>query len=781
VAHDRGATALRRALRAAIVMPGSFALCLKVIDNPVTATFAAFGSIAMLLLVDFSGPLRDRARSQAALVLAGGVLVCVGTLCSGSTVLAVAAMTVLGVGIIFASVVSAVLANATTSLLLGFILPVSLSAPASEIPDRLAGWGIAGGLSVVAVTVLWPAPFVDALARALTTAVSALAGCLRTGIEDEPGRAGAHEALQTLGTTFLSTPYRPTGLTTAARAEVRLVDELRWTGRIALGGFTALEPELVAPVRAVSLSAATVLDRAAEVLRRPQDDPGPLIQAREALRSALGELPERISPTRAQRQAATPEAFVSGLDPAFRASEAGFMIGEVAGNVEVIAAAASRSWAARVLGRQPAGFPGPLSSIRERAGAHLALGSVSARNALRGGVALGLAVLVARLTGVEHAFWVSLGTLSILRSNALSTGQTFARAIVGTIAGFILGAAVVSLVGTDTTLLWILLPIAVLVAGVAPAAISFTAGQASFTLLLFILFNLIAPAGTQIGFVRVEDIGLGGGTSLLVGLLFWPRGAGPALGRALADAYAESARYVTGAVGYAVSCCAPGIPEGAGVRPEARRAAAANRRLDDTFRTYLAERGPKRLGLADVVSLVNGAATLRLGADAILELWHGEADPSRSRVAVARDLSAQAQDLERWFVELGTALTDGGGVPDPAARDGRFDDRLEAMIAPDLRSGDGDRTAIAVRVLWTGDHLDAVRRLQEVLATAARARVASVSDPQWPAGGRAAPGAAPGGSSVAAGPRASAAPAGRPRRTPPAPGPDDHARPARRT
>jgi hypothetical protein len=716
-------------------MPGSFALCLKVIGNPEMATFAAFGSIAMLLLVDFTGPLRDRARSQVALVLTGGVLVCVGTLCSGSTVLAVVAMTVLGVGIIFASVVSAVLATATTSLLLGFILPVSLSASASEIPARLAGWGIAGGLSVIAVTLLWPAPFVDALARALTTAVSALAGCLRAGIDDEPRRVGAHEALRELGWTFLSTPYRPTGLTTAARAEVRLVDELRWTGRIALGGSTALEPELASPVRAVSLAAATVLDRAGEVLRHPQDDPEPLAQAQEALHRAIDELPERISPMRADRRAESPDAFVSGLDPAFRVSEAGFMIGEFAHNVEVIAAAASRSWVTRVLGRQPVGFPGPLSSIRERAGAHLALGSVSARNALRGGIALGLAVLVARLTGVEHAFWVSLGTLSILRSNALSTGQTFARALAGTIAGFILGAAVISLVETNPTVLWILLPIAVLIAGVAPAAISFTAGQASFTLLLFILFNLIAPAGTHFGFVRVEDIALGGATSLLVGLLFWPRGAGPALGRALADAYAESARYVTGAVGYAVSCCAPGIPEGNGVRPEARRAAAANRRLDDTFRTYLAERGPKRLGLADVVSLVNGATTLRLGADAILELWHGEADPTRSRVGVARDLSAQARDLERWFGELGTALTEGGGVPDPTTRDGRFDDLLEATIAPDLRSGEPDRTAVAVRVLWTGDHLDGVRRLQEVLASAARARVDPVSDPQRPGGG----------------------------------------------
>jgi hypothetical protein len=39
--------------------------------------------------------------------------------------------------------------------------------------------------------------------------------------------------------------------------------------------------------------------------------------------------------------------------------------------------------------------------------------------------------------------------------------------------------------------------------------ISFAAGQAAFTLVLVILFNIIAPAGWEIGLVRVEDVALG--------------------------------------------------------------------------------------------------------------------------------------------------------------------------------------------------------------------------------------------------------------------------------
>ena len=94
----------------------------------------------------------------------------------------------------------------------------------------------------------------------------------------------------------------------------------------------------------------------------------------------------------------------------------------------------------------------------------------------------------------------------MLRSSALNTGQNIVRAVLGTTIGLVIGGGIVALVGTNTALLWVLLPFAVLFAGLAPATISFAAGQAAFTLTLMILFNLLAPAGWQIGLVRIEDI-----------------------------------------------------------------------------------------------------------------------------------------------------------------------------------------------------------------------------------------------------------------------------------
>src|ERR1700719_4289956 len=180
--RDRGFAALRRAARTAIIMPGMFALGDKVIGNPQLATFAAFGSFAMLLLVDFGGPMAERLQAVAALAIVGGVFVCLATLVSQTAWLAAVAMAVVGFGVIFAGVVSSVLAGATTALLLAFILPVSLAAPASAVPGRLAGWAMAGGVALVATALLWPAPARDRLRGAAGAACRAMAARLRAGV-----------------------------------------------------------------------------------------------------------------------------------------------------------------------------------------------------------------------------------------------------------------------------------------------------------------------------------------------------------------------------------------------------------------------------------------------------------------------------------------------------------------------------------------------------------------------------------------------------------------------
>jgi uncharacterized membrane protein YccC len=726
--------ALRRAGRAALVMPAMFALGEKVIGNPTLATFAAFGSFAMLLLVDFSGPMRDRLQAEAGLALAGAVFVCVGTVCSRSAWLAALAMVIVGFGVLFAGAVSSVLAGATVALLLAFILPVSIRGPVSSIPDRLAGWGMASVAAILAVALLWPAPVREPLREAAIAACRALAGRLRSDAayllggagaptaaehDDAIGRADA--AVAALHRVFLATPYRPTGLSTAARTVVRLVDELNWLNAILVQS-PPHPPGL--PVNhaalAVKVAAASALERGADLLALPGGRP-------DALHAALAELREAVAATETGVSIEPPGEepigeLITSLDPGFRAQELSFAVSQIGANIDLTAAAERRSWMDRLLGRRPAGLPGTLSSAQERAVTHLERHSVWLHNSVRGAIGLGLAVLVANLSGVQHSFWVVLGTLSVLRSSALNTGQNVVRALLGTAVGFVIGAVLLAVIGTDTTVLWLLLPPAVLFAGLAPAAISFAAGQAAFTLTLVILFNILQPIGWRVGLLRIEDVALGCAVSLVVGLLFWPRGAAAAFGQALAEAYADSAGYLAAAVEFGLGCCDHGMPARPAPTEDATHAAAASRRLDDAFRSYLAERGPKPVPLAEATGLVTGVVGLRLAADAVLDLW--QRDDGRSggdRSPARRELLESTGSVAGWYRRFAASLTGQSDVPEPLAHDDRADRRLVEAVRRDLQDEDGQANEVGVRIVWTGDHLDAARRQQGALVGPARA------------------------------------------------------------
>jgi hypothetical protein len=544
----------------------------------------------------------------------------------------------------------------------------------------------------------------------------------------------AAEAVHALEQAFFSTPYPTTGLSTAARTIVRLVEELRWLNTVALRDSPRRHVAVNRPACAVKRRAGAVLEHVAELLDAPLragDALGALLAAREELREALTELehattlelPATVTaPCRPQDDRA--RVMISSLDPSFRAQELSFVVSQIAENTEYAVAADRRNWRQRWLGRQPQGRSGTVAAARRRAGAHVERNSVWLHNSLRGGTGLALAVLVADLTGVQHAFWVVFGTLSVLRSNALSTGDNVLRALLGTSAGFIVGGVLVSVIGTNETLLWVLLPFVVLLAGLAPAAISYAAGQAAFTLTLLILFNILQPAGLTVGLVRIEDIALGGAVSLVVGVLFWPRGAAGALGRALAEGYANGVSYLAAAVAFGSGRCDASGPTPLTPRAQAQEALAAARRLDEAFRGYLSERGAKPLALAEMTRLVTGVAGVRLAADAILELWQSDPGDGGDRRSARRELLARAALMTGWYDTFAASLSDSVAVPAPMAPDATADEALTEAVGQDLRGTDGEATATGVRVIWTSDHLDAVRRLQDSIVGPARTAAA---------------------------------------------------------
>ena len=156
-------------------------------------------------------------------------------------------------------------------------------------------------------------------------------------------------------------------------------------------------------------------------------------------------------------------------------------------------------------------------------------------------------------------------------------------------------------------MLWVLLPPAVLLAGTAPTVISFAAGQAGFTLVVIILFNIIEPTGWKVGLTRIEDVAIGCGVSVVVGLLFWPRGATAALGRALYTAFVANSGYLADAVDR-LTMTARTVD----THPSQRASHSAYLRLDDAFRQYFAEQGAKAVPVETVARLFTGANRIRL-------------------------------------------------------------------------------------------------------------------------------------------------------------------------
>jgi hypothetical protein len=291
--------------------------------------------------------------------------------------------------------------------------------------------------------------------------------------------------------------------------------------------------------------------------------------------------------------------------------------------------------------------------------------------------------------------------------------------VAGTTVGFIVGSAIMIGVADHTALLWALLPLAVLLSGVAPAMISFAAGQAGFTLVVIILFNIIDPIGWKVGLTRIEDVVIGCAVSIVVGLLFWPRGATAALGRALCDAFVTSSGYLADAVDRLTT-----TGHEADTAPGQRASQGAYLRLDDAFRQYLAERGAKVVPVETVANLFTGANRIRLAAFTLstlpvvpLEPGQVELESVSVAAAVLRDSYAS---IHRWYEEFGEVLTAQRDVLDPPpVHDATLHGALRQAFADARARQRSDRLRVTMQMLWADELLDNQRSVQTDLAAAA--------------------------------------------------------------
>ena len=220
--------ALKTAARAAIVMPAVFAFADTVIGQPQTSIFAAFGSFAMLVLVDVEGPPLPRLFAYLALAAVGATFITLGTLCSRNAWLGAGVMAVIGFCVLMSGVINGYIAALSSGALLTFVLPVTIPAPNSAIPDRLEGWALAAGAGICAVMLLWPSRRRADLQHDAARAMRAVAQAAVAPDGADESLRSARDAVDRLGRRSLGSQHRPTGPTGRTAALAALPDELDW-------------------------------------------------------------------------------------------------------------------------------------------------------------------------------------------------------------------------------------------------------------------------------------------------------------------------------------------------------------------------------------------------------------------------------------------------------------------------------------------------------------------------------------------------------------------------
>jgi uncharacterized membrane protein YccC len=694
-----------RAARATLVIPALFAVTHQVIGNLQMSTFAAFGGFATLVLASFGGTRRDKLVAHLGLGLVGSVLLIIGTAVTSSTALAALVTLPVVFCVLFAGIAGPNAASGATAALLAYVLPAASPGTISMIPSRLEGWWLASAAGTLAVLILSPRPESDRLRNAAADCAAALSheiDAILMGKATDADTEGAIAAKHALMTVFASTPYRPIGLASSDQALANLVETLEWctvvvTDMIKEGTDLTSVPQID---RDLLGAASEVLGGVAVVLRGGD---APLsLERLEALHDASA---ARIAAVGEDESCTEREVHIS-----FHARIAAAAARSAALDTLLTSRRADRSAVTAERFRwhgdaspYPVGGEAwaTLRTAGRLAGQHASLRSVWFLNSARGALALAAAVAVADVTNVQHGFWVVLGTLSVLRTSAGSTGSTALRALAGTAAGFFIGAGLILAIGKDTGVLWAVLPLAILVAAYSPGTAPFAVGQAAFTVTVSVLYNILVPVGWKVGALRVEDVAIGAAVSAVVGVLFWPRGAGAIVADDLADAFHDGGIYLVQATSWAVGA----RPE----RPDAGvRAANAELRLDDALRSLMAEQGTKRVGKEQVWRLVGGTMRLRLTAQSLSSL----PEPTTTNDPARRALVEEAARLAGWCDGVAGQL---GRAPATVAQE--LANAVTSEVLPVPTWG---------YLLWVRHHLDHVKHhltdLIEPIAVVAEAR-----------------------------------------------------------
>ncbi|HKF19272.1 MAG TPA: FUSC family protein [Candidatus Dormibacteraeota bacterium] len=727
LAPDPDLANLRVAARAAVMQPLVFAFGLLVLRNARMTLFAAFAVFGLLVLANFGGRPLNRLIAFVATTLVGSALVAVGSIASPSPWTAALVALLVVFSIEFAGVFGGYVAGSRVALLMAFALAASVPAPASAVPERMMGWLMGGCAATAAALVLWPLYERDVLRNAASAALRSLA-TLIAATRVDPAAAeqnqSAASALAGLRIAYTQTAYRPGGPTRRDRALAQLVTELERARYFAIA--TADEPVGVNPCLAEGnlLASAVVLvfKASGEVLKGgPTPDLQSLEQARIGHRRALdGWAAAQL------RSGVSVESVLDGLDYDHRLRVLSYLALAIGANAAIVAGRDFEPGSVRIPYGTPieAGLRPALRRVRQTLMTHLSWTSPLMHTSVRAALGLALAVLVARLFGLDRAFWVVLGTMSVLRSNALATGGTTVQALAGTLLGFAVGGLFALLFARDPVVLWVALPVAVFLAAYAPSALSFVAGQAAFTVLMLIFFNVLTPAGWRVGLVRIEDVAVGSAIGVAAGMLLWPRGARLDFAHALSRLYRLVAVQLSEALDLVL-----GHGRVEAVNATRAQVWQAREKTGESFDQLLGEhssRQPAPEVAGVMVAAADHAVTV---ADSFQVAFDMGYVASECADGVQRVDSVGAALVASWFMlaERIEGLRAGRTVP--LRREELRQAALHCLAA--WRGDSPERGTAAIAVAWTREWLEQLGALVRDLEEPAANVAASAAAPWW--------------------------------------------------
>ena len=308
------------------------------------------------------------------------------------------------------------------------------------------------------------------------------------------------------------------------------------------------------------------------------------------------------------------------------------------------------------------GRPAALRIRAARAARNVLLSSGSWRYGLRLALCIGLAQVLVSTVPVPRSYWIALTITFVLKPDF---GSVFSRALLralGTVAGLVIAAAVLSVVPRGWWDVLVLLLLAPLIPALTPRGYGYQ--TMAITPVILLLSDILNHQGTALLLPRLVDSLIGCGIALIAGYLLWPESWHTRVGDRLAEAVADTAGYVESAFG--TQAGAAGVETDPAARARMRRRLYRDLSVIRTeFQRALTEPPPTgRLAAGWLPLVVAVERIVDATTAARVRVKHGAPPPSAAEVTqVARQLRELAEGVRESevLVEVRTDLTGPAG------------------------------------------------------------------------------------------------------------------------